>query len=40
MQIEKISNKKCELEKLTVLPDHRHLGLSKKLLDFAKEKAT
>lgn len=38
MQIEKVVNNNYELQKITVLPDSRHEGYGKILLDYAKEK--
>lgn len=32
-------NEECELNNLSVLPEHRHLGIGKKLLDHAYESA-
>lgn len=39
MQLEKKSCSRYELEKITVIPQFRHSGLGKKLLDFAMAKA-
>ena len=40
MQLEKSSEELYFLQKLVVLPDYRHLGIGKRLLDFAGAKAT
>jgi len=39
MQLAKYSDEVCGLEKLAVLPDYRHHGYGKRLLDFAKQTA-
>lgn len=39
MQLEKNREDLYYLQKLAVLPDYRHLGLGRKLLDYAKEQA-
>lgn len=39
IQLSKKHDNRYEIEKLTVLPQHRHKGYGKILLDFAKEKA-
>jgi ribosomal protein S18 acetylase RimI-like enzyme len=38
MQIEEVVNNNYEVQKITVLPEFRHCGYGKIMLDYAKEK--
>lgn len=40
MQLEKNTEELYFLQKLVVLPEYRHLGLGKKILDFSKEQVS
>lgn len=39
MQLERKSEDRIELEKLTILPEYRHYGYGKMLLEFARQRA-